>query len=185
MKNLFAFLCLATALTACSGSNDARYLIAATPGEPVKNLSSRSIEVRLLSLPTYASASEIVSEGEGGALFNEDRAQWADDPARGMSVALARGLSDRTGAAVAVEPWPLNTPADVRLDVRVDQSYARADGVFEFSGQYAVSSPEGRVREFVKRFDIETPVAELGPAAAARALSAALAELSRQVASSM
>ena len=59
-----------------------------------------------------------------------------------MSVALARGLSDRTGAA-AVEPWPLNTPAEVRLDVRVDQSYARADGVFEFSGQYAVSSPRG------------------------------------------
>ena len=48
-----------------------------------------------------------------------------------------------------------------------------------------VQHPEGRVREFVKRFDIETPVAEPGPAAAARALSAALAELSRQVASSM
>ncbi|MFP3385069.1 PqiC family protein [Tritonibacter sp. SIMBA_163] len=185
MKKFLSAVCLLSALTACAGSNDARYLISATPGERVANLQSRSIEVRLVSLPTYASASEIVSEREGGALFAEDAAQWADDPARGMSVALARGLSDRTGASVAVEPWPLNTPADVRLDVRVDQSYARADGMFELSGQFAISSPEGRVREFVKRFEIETPVEDPGAASAARALSTALAELSRQVALSM
>ncbi|GAB5430969.1 MAG: ABC-type transport auxiliary lipoprotein family protein [Epibacterium sp.] len=185
MKKLVLSLCVAGALAACSSANDPRYLIAATPAERVKNLSTRTVEVQLVSLPSYASASDIVSEGDGGALYSQERAQWADDPARGMSVAIARGLSDRTGAAVAVEPWPLNTPADARLDVRIDQSYARADGLFELSGQYAVSSPDGRVREFVKRFHIETPVTEPGPAAAARALSAALAELSRQVAVSM
>ncbi|KIC21370.1 MULTISPECIES: PqiC family protein [unclassified Leisingera] len=172
-------------LAACAGGNDPRYLISSAPGETVANLRARSIEVRLVSLPSYAAASDIVAEGEGGALFALDGAQWADDPARGMTAALARGLSERTGAAAAMEPWPLNTGPDVRLDVRVDQAYARADGLFELSGQFAVSSPEGTVREFVQRFDIATPVSGEGAAATADALSLALAELARQISRAM
>ncbi|UWQ59378.1 PqiC family protein [Leisingera caerulea] len=172
-------------LAACGPSNEARYLISAAPGEKVANLRSRTIEVRLVSLPSYAAASEIVAEGEGGALFALGGAQWADDPARGMTAALARGLNERTGASAAMEPWPLNTGPDVRLDVRVDQAYARADGVFELTGQFAVSSPEGTVREFVRPFDIQAPASGTGPSAAADALSRALAELARQVSQSM
>ncbi|MEW2914315.1 PqiC family protein [Leisingera sp. JC11] len=172
-------------LAACAGGNDPRYLISSAPGEKGTSLRSRSIEVRLVSLPSYAAAADIVAEGEGGALFALGGAQWADDPARGMTAALARGLSERTGAAAAIEPWPLNTGPDARLDVRVDQAYARADGLFELSGQFAVSSPEGTVREFVQRFDITTPVAGEGAAAAADALARALAELARQVSQAM
>ena len=172
-------------LTACTGSNDPRYLISSAPGETGASLRTLSIEVRLVSLPAYAAASDIVAEGDGGALFKVGGAQWADDPARGMTAALARGLSERTGAAAAMEPWPLNTGPDARLDVRVDQAYTRADGLFELSGQFAVSSPEGTVREFVKRFDITTPVAGKGAADAADALSRALAELTRQISQAM
>lgn len=155
------------------------------PGEKVANLRSRTVEVRLISLPSYAAASDIVAEGEGGALFALGGAQWADDPARGMTAALARGLNERTGASAAIEPWPLNTGPDARLDVRVDQVYARSDGIFEFTGQFAVSSPEGTVREFVSRFDIRKPVNGTGPSATAEALARALAELARQVSLSM
>ncbi|MDC0657692.1 PqiC family protein [Leisingera sp. SS27] len=185
MINTLKFLLPITLLAACAGSNDPRYLISSAPGETVANLRSRSIEVRLVSLPSYAAASDIVAEGEGGALYALGGAQWADDPARGMTAALARGLNERTGAAAAIEPWPLNTGPDARLDVRVDQVYARADGQFELSGQFAVSSPEGTVREFVKRFDITTPVDGAGPAATADALALALAELARQVSKSL
>ncbi|NVK16899.1 MAG: membrane integrity-associated transporter subunit PqiC [Rhodobacteraceae bacterium] len=185
MINALKLLLPITLLAACAGGNDPRYLISSAPGETVANLRSRSIEVRLVSLPSYAAASDIVAEGEGGALYALGGAQWADDPARGMTAALARGLNQRTGAAAAIEPWPLNTGPDARLDVRVDQVYARADGQFELSGQFAVSSPEGTVREFVKRFDITTPVNGTGPAATADALAVALAELARQVSQSL
>ncbi|UWQ29036.1 membrane integrity-associated transporter subunit PqiC [Leisingera sp. M523] len=174
-----------TVLAACAPANDARYLISAVPGEKIANLRSRTVEVRLVSLPSYAAASDIVAEGEGGALFALSGAQWADDPARGIAAALARGLTERTGASAAIEPWPLNTGPDARLDVRVDQAYARADGVFELTGQFAVSSPEGTVREFVKRFDIRTPVSGQGPSATADALAKALAELARQISLAM
>jgi uncharacterized lipoprotein YmbA len=185
MIKTLSFLFPIALLAACAGGNEPRYLISSAPGEKVANLRGRSIEVRLVSLPTYAAASEIVTEGEGGALLALANAQWADDPARGITGALARGLSERTGAAAAAEPWPLSTGPDARLDVRVDQVYARADGMFELTGQFAVSSPEGTQREFVKRFEIQTPVDGEGPAATADALANALAELSRQVSLSL
>ncbi|WP_299636762.1 PqiC family protein [uncultured Ruegeria sp.] len=185
MKIAAILLLSITLLSACSGANDPRYLISAPPGERTANLLSRTIEVRQVSLPSYAAGSDIVVQGEGGALFTQDRAQWADDPARGMTSALARGLSERTGASVAAEPWPLNTGPDVRLDVRIDQAYARADGNFELSGQYAVLSPEGTVREFVRRFNVVTPIVGSGAPATADALGRALAELSRQMSQAM
>lgn len=185
MIKTLSFLFPLALLAACAGGNEPRYLISSAPGEKVANLRGRSIEVRLVSLPAYAAASEIVTEGEGGALLALANAQWADDPARGITGALARGLSERTGAAAAAEPWPLSTGPDARLDVRVDQIYARADGMFELTGQFAVSSPEGTQREFVKRFEIHTPVDGEGAAATADALANALAELSRQVSLSL
>ncbi|WP_264210545.1 PqiC family protein [Leisingera thetidis] len=185
MKNILLPMLPIALLAACAPANDARYLITSAPGEKVANLRSRTIEVRLISLPSYAAASDIVAEGEGGALFALGGAQWADDPARGMTAALARGLNERTGAAAAVEPWPLNSGPDARLDVRVDQVYARTDGTFALTGQFAVSSPEGTVREFVKRFDIQAPISGTGPSATAEALSLALAELARQVSQAM
>ncbi len=185
MKKIAILVLPIALLSACSGANDPRYLISAPPGERTANLRSRTIEVRQVSLPAYAAGSDIVAQGEGGALFTQDRAQWADDPARAMTSALARGLSERTGASVAAEPWPLNSGPDVRLDVRIDQAYARADGKFELSGQYAVSAPDGAVREFVRRFNIVVPIVGSGAPGTADALGRALAELSRQVSQAM
>lgn len=185
MKNALPLLFPVVLLMGCTTANDARYLISSAPGEKVTNLRSRTIEVRLVSLPAYADAADILAEGEDGALYAYGAAEWADDPARGISTALARGLSESSGASATIEPWPLNTGPDARLDVRVEQIYTRADGVFELTGQFAVSSPDATVREFVKRFAIETPVSGTGPSATAQALSQALAELTRQIARAM
>lgn len=176
-----SFLLPFALLAACGPANNARYLISSAPGEKLVNLKSRTIEVRLVSLPSYAAAAEMVAEGEGGALFTLGGAQWADDPARGITAALARGLSERTGASVAVEPWPLNSGPDAQLDVRVDQIYANAGGNFVLTGQFAVSSPDESLREFVRRFDIQVPAGDAGPAGTADALSRSLAELAKEV----
>ncbi|TMV07142.1 membrane integrity-associated transporter subunit PqiC [Ruegeria sediminis] len=184
MKTHLILLACCAVLPACA-SNEALYLIAPTPGEKAVRVQARTIEMRMVSLPTYAAASEIIAQTPDGALHAQGNALWADDPERGMTAALARGLGERTGASVTMEPWPLSDGPDARVDVRVDQVYARADGSFELSGQFAVSSPDGVMREFVRRFDIRTPVQGEGPAAISNALAVALSRLSSDIAVAM
>ena len=179
-KALFVVLPLAF-LAGCAGGNEARYLISSAPSERVANLQSRSIEVRLVTLPGYAASSEIMVERSSGALFSVGDGEWADDPARGMTAALAKAIYDQSGATAAVEPWPLNSYPDARLDVRVDEAFANAGGEFVLSGQFAVSSPDDRVREFVDRFSITVPVVGEGATGISDALSAALSALARQI----
>lgn len=185
MKKFLFPLMLLAVLPACGTSNDAHFLIAPAPAEPTVRLQAQTIEMRMVSLPAYAAASEIFAQSPDGALYAQSNALWADDPVRGITAALARGLSERTRSSVTMEPWPLNNGPDARIDVRVDQIYARADGSFEMSGQFAVSSPGGTTREFVRRFDIRTPVSGEGPAAISGALATALSRLSGEIAAAM
>ncbi|MFW8595140.1 PqiC family protein [Cribrihabitans neustonicus] len=185
MRHSLPALFCATLLAACGASNDARYLITAAPGAEKVRVRAQSVEMRLVSLPAYAAAVEIVAEGDGGALFTLPDAVWADDPARGITAALARGLAERSTAEVAVEPWPLNEGPDARIDVRIDQAHRRAGGLFVLAGQYAVSSPEDTLREFLRRFEITVPAAGEGPTATAQAMTLALAELSGQMAAAL
>lgn len=180
MARHIALLCLALALTACA-DNSARYLIG-TPA-PAARIPVRvsTIEVLDAKLPAYASALEVAVEGEGGALQNIGGALWGDDPVRAVTVALARSLEAATSAKVAAEPWPLSTPAQAVLDLRVDRMLARADGQFEFSGQYALASPDGALRERLERFDIRVPLAVADAAGVSAAAGTAIAELSAQI----
>lgn len=176
-----ALVCIICTLAGCAGNAD-RFLIntpaAATPiAVPVA-----TIEVRDVSLPAYAAAIEISQEERGGALRNIRTSLWADEPVRGVTAALARSLDNATSATVAAEPWPLSEPADALLDVRVERMLARADGSFDFSGQYAISAPDGAVRERLQRFDIRIPAAQPGASGVAAASGAAIAALATEIA---
>lgn len=176
---------LALCLAACGSANEARFLIDPAPVERKVRVLVGTMEVRDVSLPAYASEPDILAEAEDGALYAQDDSLWADDPVRGITSALVRVLSERTTATVTSEPWPLSEPAQVRLDVRVTQIYARADRTFVLSGQFAVASPDAVVREFVRRFDIRVPLTGEGSGAVASAQGAAISELGRLVAASL
>lgn len=172
-----AALTLVAALTLIScGDTNARFPIATdiAATAPKVRVAVRTIEVRDVSLPAYAAASEIVVEQEGGALFVVPKAIWADDPVRGVTGALSRSLDLRSTASVASEPWPLAEPADARLEVRIDRMVAKADGMFELSGQFAIAAPDGAIRESVERFDVSAPMADSTPAAVAQATGVAI-----------
>lgn len=175
-----AAITLAAALPLMScGDNNARFPIATAAEATLtkSRVAVRTIEVRDISLPAYASASEIVVEQDTGALSVVSKAIWADDPVRGVTGALARSLDLRSTATVAAEPWPLAESADVRLEVRIDRMIAKADGQFELSGQFAIAAPNGAIRESLQRFSVSAPMADSSPSAVAQATGAAIDSL--------
>ena len=180
------YVAFALVLPLLGCGEDARYLIASGPAEiggtsREARVRVRTIEVRDVSLPAYASASEIVVEQADGSLKPVSKSVWADDPVRGVTGALARAIDARSTATVAAEPWPLLDPADVQVEVRVDRMVARLAGGFEFTGQYAISAPSGAVRESVQRFGITVPLQGNSPAAVAQATGAAIDRLATDI----
>ena len=174
-------LAAATALTACS-ENAARFPVETAPATasaaPVR-LRVATIELRDVVLPAYAEDSQMQLRNAEGALVTLEGAQWAAPSAQAMTAELARGLDLGSTASVAAEPWPLSEPAQMRLDVRIDRLLPGEDGRLEMGGQFAVSSPDLVVREFIERFDITVPLAAdpVTPAALAAAHGAALSQL--------
>jgi uncharacterized protein len=172
-------LIAALPLASC-GDTNARFPIQsdATPSATKARVAVRTLVVRDVSLPAYAAASEIVVEQDGGALFVVPKSIWADDPVRGVTSALARSLDLRSTASVAAEPWPLIEPADAQLEVRIERMIAKTDGTFELSGQFAIASPDGAVRETIERFAVAAPMVDSSPAAVAQATGVAIDALS-------
>lgn len=180
-----SWLCAVFIVVAGCGDNSPRYLL--DMPEPAETVSVRvsSIEVRDVTLPAYAAASEIVLLQDDGAVRPVSNAVWADDPLRSVTQSLARNLDAATTATAAAEPWPLDTPAQVRIDVRIDRMVARPDGKFQMAGQYSIAAPYGAVRETINRFDILQPMADQSPGAIAQANSDALVSLSAEIAQAL
>ena len=78
MTRLISLVALGLALAACS--TEQRYLVDPPVAEGTARLAVRTLEVRDVSLPSYAEASEILLEDESGALTQIKGALWADDP---------------------------------------------------------------------------------------------------------
>jgi uncharacterized protein len=175
-------LVVALPLASC-GDTNARFPIAAetVPSVTKTKVAVGTVEVREVSLPAYAAASEIVVEQEGGALTVVPKAVWADDPVRGVTGALARSLDLRSTASVAAEPWPLAQSADVQVEVRIDRMIAKLNGEFELSGQFAIAAPDGAIRESVQRFAVTAPLADNSPASVAQATGVAIDALASDI----
>jgi uncharacterized lipoprotein YmbA len=170
---------MALPLAACSGTDSARYLIdAPAVADAQTRVSVQTVELRDVSLPTHASGTSIFLREADGGLRPLGNAEWADDPERAVTGTLAQLLDSRSSATVSAEPWPLRDGPTARLDVRVDKMLAEASGVFDITGQVAVSAVDGRPRERVERFDISVPITEMSAAGVTEAQGRALVELS-------
>ncbi|MCV2869594.1 PqiC family protein [Defluviimonas sp. WL0002] len=174
-------LLLLLGLSACGAAAD-RYLVEPSSAQERIVLRVGSLEIREVVVPAYAEASEILRQSESGALQVVENAQWADGSARALTSTLARSLDLMTTTDVAAEPWPLTEPAAAQLEVRIESMVARADGAFQLAGQFAVASSDGRITEFIDRFDISVALDGDGPAAIARANGRAVEMLAHQIA---
>ena len=170
------------ALGACGSGPENRYLLEAPAAPTIVPVRISTVELRDVSLPSYATVSEILVQAPDGSVQRVSGAIWADDPVRAVTIALAAALDQGTTATVAAEPWPLQSRPAVRLDVRVARMLARNDGQFELSGQYAVAAPERAIRESVEPFSIMVPLADTSPASVAAAAGTSITQLSRDIA---
>lgn len=181
MTRFFLPLAFGLALAGCGDS--ARYLVetppAATSGTVALRLSS--IELKDITLPAHASGPEVLIQSADGALVSVGDADWADEPVRAYSAALARHLDQRSSATVATEPWPLFERAQAELVVRIDRMLARADGQFELSAQVAITSAERVVRDRIERFSLTTPLPSPDAAGVASASGTALQLLAERI----
>lgn len=171
---------LAFVLAACSDTPDRLPVQPVTPSETIR-IAYRSVEVRDVSLPSYAAADEILVQDEDGTLVAIDGTLWADAPERAIALEIARHLSRLSGARVASEPWPFDSLSDARLEVRFEQLVAGADGQYHATGQYFVGSDTGRERSGL--FDLSVPIdPEAGQQGLARARGQVILDLAAFIA---
>lgn len=155
--------------------------VAPTPVTERISISYRTLEVRSVSLPTYAASEQIYGQDADGLLVSEGSLLWGDVPERAITLELSRTLAELTGARTAPEPWPFGTRPDAQIDVRFEDLLAGADGIFRVSGQYFVSADIGRERSGL--FRLEVPYdPTTGAEAIAQARSRAILDLAKRIA---
>ncbi|MDJ0992742.1 MAG: PqiC family protein [Dinoroseobacter sp.] len=178
---VLSLLAGAAVMAGCSQTPSPRYPLNPVGGTGTKSrVSARTVEMRRVSLPAYAAGPSIVAGGPTGALV-PTAGEWADDPDRAITAALAAGVEARSTARTSTEPWPLSEPPDARVEVRFDQLVARTDGVFVLLGQIAVSSPNGQVRDNLRRVSLNVPITGTDPQAIAAAQTSALGLLADEI----
>lgn len=178
--NRFAAFVLLSALAACG--NTERFTVTAPPVTETLPIAFNSVEVRDVSLPSYAAADEIHLLQPDGKLISSADVLWADAPERAVALELSRNLTRLTGRRIASEPWPFEAYPTARLEVRFTDLIASATGEFRASGQYFVAVTDGR-RERSGLFDLAVPFdPQGGPAAVAGARGQVILDLARFIA---
>lgn len=170
---------LAVLLAGCSG--DATRFAVTTPAVTEKvRIGFGAVEVRDVSLPSYAAADEIHLQTEDGTLTSSTNVLWADAPERAVALEISQNLARLSGRRVASEPWPFEAFPDARLEVRFSELVAVTTGSFRASGQYFVAVEEGAGRERSGLFDLSVSFdPEGGPSAIAAARGQLILDLSR------
>ncbi|MBY4894018.1 PqiC family protein [Rhodobacteraceae bacterium N5(2021)] len=174
-------IALVVCLAGCGG-DAARLSVSPAVSEMQTRVSVRSVAVADISLPEYASASEVVRETEGGLIEVVPDLIWADVPEDAMANAVVRHLSQITSVPVARTPWPLSSYPDAELTIRAERMLLGANGQLHLSGQFAIRRDDGAWAERIRSFDIAVPVRGEDLPALADAHGEAWRALSEQIA---
>ncbi len=171
-------------LAGCAGGTAERYSVPPTQTAERVAIRYGAVEIRDVTLPSYAAGDEITQQSAGGVLTSSTAVLWADAPERAIALELVRHLSTLTGARVASDPWPFEAFPDATLEVRFEQLLAGADGVFRATGQFFVAVEDGRERSGL--FDLSVPLsaaeADTSPATIAAARGQIILDLAEFIA---
>lgn len=132
---------ISTLLVAGCGENDDPVRYSSPPAALSSQVSipHRTVALREVSLPTYATDEEISIADGTGAISQFPGSIWADDPTRAVTLRLTNALADVTRRTVAFDPWPFQDDPDVTVDVRFEEFVAETSGRFVARGRYYVA----------------------------------------------
>lgn len=168
-------------LAGCGGSAE-RFSVAAPAVTEKVRIGFGAVEVRDVSLPSYAASDEIHLQGEDGRLTSSSDVLWADAPERAVALELSQNLARMSGRRIASEPWPFEAYPDARLELRFTELVATTGGQFRASGQYFVAVEDGG-RERSGLFDESVSFdPEGGPSAIAAARGQLILNLATYIA---
>ena len=168
-------------LAACGGPADL-YSVNAPQVSDRISIAFNTVEIRDVSLPSYAAADEIAVEGAGGVVLTDSDVRWADTPERAVALELTRHLVQLSGKRVASEPWPFDDFPEAQVEIRFENLIASANGTYRASGQFFVSSDTGNNDDF-GLFDLSVPYSVAGgPAAIANARGQLILDLAELIA---
>ena len=173
-------LCGFAGLAACSAPLERLAMTSVQSALELRPLVS-SVMVREVTLPTYAAAEEIAFEGPNGLIASNDDILWADDPARSITIAIIRNMTDILNTDVGPDPWPFVELPDVAVDIQIERILARADGTFQLTGQFFVGGDGTPFRNSANDFSISTPMGDQSLSSIATAQANAVLELSEQI----
>lgn len=180
IKHVFLGASLAV-LAACSGSTTRLDMSQVSSTLDLRAAVSSAM-VRTVSLPTYAAAEELSFETPEGLIISDETVLWADDPARAVTLAVARTMGEILKADVGPDPWPFVGLPDVAIDVRVSRMVTNAAGVFELEGQYFIGGDGIDYPRSTTAFAIAKPLTGEGAAGIADAQARAIVALSEEIA---
>lgn len=173
--------CAFMALLAACGSSESFAVRSPAVTQEVR-IAFGSVEVRDVSLPSYAAANEIHTQTDDGTLISSSKVLWADAPERAVALELSQNLARMSGRRVASEPWPFEAQPDARLEIRFSELVATTGGAFRASGQYFVAVADGR-RERSGLFDLSVTFdPKGGPSAIAQARGQLILDLATYIA---
>ncbi len=135
---ILLFACLV--LSACGEAVEpVRYAATAPVQDGRVSVPVKSVSLREVSLPSYASEEGIAVADSGGVIVSTPDSLWADDPTRAVTLRLTNALADLTGRVVASDPWPFREDAEAVVEVRIETFVAQATGRFVAQGRFYVA----------------------------------------------
>lgn len=155
----------------------------AAPAAPGPPEAPRSVlGVLRVTVPDWIDRPEITSRAAGGRIAPDDVARWGEPIGRGMQRVVAENLAALLPDRLVVRA-PTRRAVDQRLEIEVGEAARQADGTVRVEARWVVFAPDGTTLLQRRSSHQAGPAADA--AGTARAMSEALAALSREIADAL
>jgi uncharacterized protein len=183
---------LAGGLCACATSPPSNFYLltplpaAESPPSTERRADHPALGVGPIKLPAYLDRSEIVTRSGANALKLADFDRWGEPVADTFMRALAANLALLVNTKqVSLFPWPQYVPVDYQVVVEADRFDVGPDGQAVLVAHwYVLGGQEGKVLHFGSTV-ITEPSATKDYASVIAAMSRAVAQLAREIATSL
>lgn len=178
-------LLLLLALAACTSTSPPSRFYVLTPvtQSAEKTAADLTIGMGPVRLPAYLDRSQMISRTDANQLQMDEFERWAGGLSPNINDVMAENLSRMLGTdRVVTHPWARAVPVQYQVALDIRRFDVAEDNKVYLLVQWRLFAGDGKQLLEIKRTEFSQPVNGNSYSARAAAQSAALAELSRQIA---